>query len=85
MEAHERSTIVGLALAIHRGDADGFERVGPEAAQEPGFIPAIFETIIYLAQELAIERGTTAEAVLEQMAELASRGEAGLFDTDDSD
>ena len=84
MEAHERSTIVGLALAAHRGDSDAFDRIGREAAQEPGFISAVLETIIYLAQELAVERGATTEAVLEQMAEVASMGEAGLLDTDDS-
>lgn len=85
MAGHDLSTIAGLALAAVRRDALVFESVEREASQEPGYRAAVFATIIHLARELGAERGKTAEDILEELAQMTSRGEVGLFDQDPDD
>lgn len=73
---------MALSVVVHR-DADRFNRLREEASKAEDFAPAIFRTITWLAEQIALAEGTSAKEVLEEMATIAAMGEAGLFDDQD--
>ena len=78
-------SVVGALLAVERGDLEGFNLLLDDAQRDDprGFVMAAVGTAWQLANELGQAKGTSAAAVLEDLALLAAEGDAGLPDFPD--
>jgi hypothetical protein len=76
------ATVAEVALAALAEDREAFNGAGQAASRSSEFIPSIFHLVNWLADQVALATGTTAEDVLGEYAQLAAAGEAGLFGDD---
>ncbi|MGH2739239.1 MAG: hypothetical protein ACRDH6_01970 [Actinomycetota bacterium] len=71
--------VAQMALAGERNEFDVFDDIGGRISHDPEFVPAIFGLVVALAKEAGARTGTSAKAVLEDLATTAAIGESGLL------